>query len=122
MKKLLVAILCTFALSTLGFVSARAVETIERASQDQKEVQNLDIYVGQYEVEKDFILTITNENGKLMGEPGGEKVEFKAEAAPDEFFSSAINARLKFARDKSGVVIAVVVSIDGKDFYSKKIK
>lgn len=122
MKRLLLAMLCAFALSAPGFANARAAAPMERVSQDQKEVQNLDIYVGQYEVAKDFILTITNENGKLMGEPGGEKVEFKPEAGADEFFSSTVNARLKFARDKAGAVIAVVVTIDGKDFYSRKIK
>ena len=122
MKKLLVSTLCAFAVLACGFGNARAATTIELASQEQKGAQNLDVYVGIYEVGKDFFLTITNENGKLMGEPGGEKVEFKPEANPDEFFSRAVNARLKFARDSAGAVIAVMVSIDGKDFYSKKIK
>ena len=58
-----------------------------------------------------------------MGQPtGDEKAEFKPQEGPDEFYSSTVNARLKFAKDKAGAVIAVVVTIDGKDFYSKKIK
>ena len=123
MKKLLVAILCAFALQTFAFGHSKAVERYRSAAQDQKEAKPYDIYVGQYEVSPGFILTITNENNKLMGQPtGDEKAEFKPQTGPDEFYSSTVSARLKFAKDQAGAVIAVVVTIDGKDFYSKKIK
>ncbi len=79
--------------------------------------------MGLYDVAPNFSLTVTNENGKLMGQPtGDEKVEFKAESAADVFFSSVVNARLKFARDGAGAVIAVVVTLGGKDYYSKRVK
>ena len=73
MKRLLVTILCAFALQTLCFGHAKAVERYGRAAQDKKEVKNYDIYVGQYEVSPAFTLTITNEDNKLMGEPTGAK-------------------------------------------------
>ena len=123
MKRLLVVLMCAFALTYVGFLQARGGVALAQEKKDQKEVTNYDIYIGQYEVSPGFMLTVTNENGKLMGQPtGDEKAEFKAEAGPDEFFSSTVGARLKFARDQAGVVNAVVVTIDGKDFYSKKIK
>lgn len=122
MKKLLMSALILLAFATMCFSSGYLEDGREHGAQDPKPVINYDIYVGQYEVAKDFVLTITNENGKLMGEPGGEKVEFKPEGRPDEFFSSAVNARLRFAKDKEGAIIAVVVTIEGKDYYSKKIK
>ena len=123
MKKLLVGILCVFTLQILAFGHSKTVVAYNGAWQEQKEAKPYVIYVGQYEVSPGFILTITNENNKLMGQPtGDEKAEFKPQAGPDEFFSSTVNARLKFAKDQAGAVIAVVVTIDGKDFYSKKIK
>jgi hypothetical protein len=125
MKRLLVMTLCACALAPFAY-SATKRGNKEGVSQEQKEAQkdakSYDIYVGQYEVAKDFILTITHEKGKLMGQPtGDEKVEFKPEAA-DQFFSTAVNARLKFIKDEKGEVTSVVVTLDGKDFLSKKIK
>jgi hypothetical protein len=80
-------------------------------------------YIGQYEVAKDFILTITNEDGKLMGQPTGDvKAEFKAEGTLDRFFSSTVDAHLKFARNDKDEVIGVVITINGKDFWAKKVK
>jgi hypothetical protein len=126
MKRKLLFLLCASALTAFGirgFEGARAAERYAPLSQEQKEAKNYDVYVGQYEVSPGFILTVTHENDKLMGQPtGDEKAEFKAEAAPDEFYSSVVNAHLKFAKDSAGVVIAVVVKIDGKDYYSRKIK
>lgn len=123
MKRFFSVMLCASALATLGFGITRAEVVYGSAVQVQKSESPYDIYVGQYQVAEGFVLTITNENGKLMGQPtGDEKAEFKPQVGADEFYSSNVNARLKFAKDPAGVVNAVVVTIDGKDFYSKKIK
>jgi hypothetical protein len=123
MKRFFSVMLCALALATLGFGNAKAEVVYGSATQEQKSEINYDIYVGQYQVAEGFVLTVTNENGKLMGQPtGDEKAEFKPKSGADEFYSSTVNASLKFARDAAGVVTAVVVNIDGKDFYSKKIK
>lgn len=123
MKRLLVAIVCALALLTLGFGHAKAEERYGPASQDQKEVQNYDIYVGQYEVRPGFVLTVTNENNKLMGQPTGDaKIEFKPEAEADQFSSSQENVQLKFVRDEKGVVSGVIVTLDGNPYPSKKVK
>lgn len=123
MKRLLVTILCAFALQTLCFGHAKAVERYGRAAQDKKEVKNYDIYVGQYEVSPAFTLTITNEDNKLMGQPTGDaKIEFKPEAEADQFSSSQENVQLKFVRDEKGAVSGVIVTLDGKPYPSKKIK
>lgn len=123
MKRLFSVMLCASALATLGFGSTKAEVVYVQTSQEQKVEKNYDIYVGRYQVGQEFILTITNENGKLMGQPtGDEKAEFKAQAGADEFYSETVDARLKFAKDGTGAVNAVVVTIFGKDYYSKKIK
>lgn len=122
-NRLLVCICCLFALLTLGYTNTRASETRGEALQDQKEVRNLDVYVGQYEVKPGFNLTVTIENNKLMGQPTGDaKIEFKADAAADQFSSAQENVQLKFVRDESGAVNGVIVTFDGNAFPSRKIK
>jgi hypothetical protein len=92
-------------------------------SQEKTEAPSLDVYVGKYEVAPNFILTITNEKNKLMGQPTGDaKIEFKAETEADKFSSSQENVQLKFVRDETGAVSGVVVTLDGKPYPSKKIK
>lgn len=123
MNRLLVTILCAFAVVMLGFGNAKAVERRGSALQDQKEAVNYDIYVGKYEVRPDFILSVTNENNKLMGQPtGDEKIEFKPEAEADVFFSSQENVKLKFVRDQTGTVSGVIVTLDGNPYPAKRIK
>jgi hypothetical protein len=123
MKRLLVALLCISALSPLAYGMAVNRTIQETKPQEQKEKVSYDVYVGQYEVAKDFILTITNENGKLMGQPTGDtKAEFKPEETAETFYSAEVNARLKFATNDKNEVSGVLVSIGGKDFWAKKIK
>jgi Domain of unknown function (DUF3471) len=123
MKRLLVAMLCVSALAPFAYGAALNQTLQEKPAQEQKEKKNYDVYVGQYEVAKDFILTITNENGKLMGQPTGDtKVEFKPEETVETFFSAEVNARLKFATNDKNEVTGVLVSIGGRDYWAKKIK
>jgi hypothetical protein len=123
MRRLLAANLCAFALLAFGIGNAKAAEGYALASQDKTEVKNYDIYVGQYEVRPGFVLTITIENNKLMGQPTGDaKIEFKADAEADMFSSAQENVQLKFVRDENGVVNSVIVTLDGNPYPSKKIK
>jgi hypothetical protein len=123
MKRLLIALLCTSALAPLAYSTTVNKTIQEKPAQEQKDKKPYDVYAGQYEVAKDFILTITNENGKLMGQPSGdEKVEFKPEATVETFFSKDVNARLKFATNDKNEVTGVLVTIGGKDYWAKKIK
>jgi hypothetical protein len=123
MKRLLGAILCVIALVPFAFGATVNRNLQEKPAQEQTDKKAYDIYVGQYDVQQKFVLTVTNEDGKLMGQPTGDvKAEFKAEETPDTFFSSAVDAHLKFARSDKNEITGVVVTINGKDFWAKKIK
>ena len=118
---LLIPILSACVLGLLG--SCTTLCACGHASQEQKEVKNYDAYIGQYEVAPNFVLTITIENNKLMGQPTGDaKIEFKPEAEADVFSSGQENVQLKFVRDEKAVVVGVIVTLDGKPYPSKKIK
>ena len=123
MKRLLVAMLCISALASAAYSTTAARTVQEKPAQEQKDKAPYDVYAGQYEVAKDFILTITNENGKLMGQPTGDaKVEFKPEETKETFYSKDVEARLKFATNDKNEVTGVLVTIGGKDYWAKKIK
>lgn len=124
MNRVFPVLLCAIAVLSFAFVGVGARALHQDAMQDQKDPKvAYDAYVGEYQVQPGFTLTMTNEGGKLMGKPtGDEKAEFKPDGAPDQFFSPVVNARLKFVRDEAGAVTGVIVTLDGKDFPSKKIK
>ena len=83
---------------------------------------NLDVYAGQYEVQPGFILTVTIDNGTLMGQPtGDEKISFKHESGT-EFISDADGPKLKFAINDDGKVTGVKIELNGKVYPARKIK
>ena len=82
----------------------------------------IDAYVGQYEVQSNFTLTVTNEKGKLMAEPtNSEKIEFKHVSGTD-FISDADGPKLHFVINDDGQVIGVKIALEGKEFKAKKVK
>jgi hypothetical protein len=86
------------------------------------DANNLDIYVGQYEVQPGFLVTITNENGKLMGQPNGDdKVELKHEGEM-KFSSDAVGALLTFVTGDSGEIVSMTINYGGQTYQAKKIK
>lgn len=136
MKRLFAIMLCIGALAAFAHAqtdkqtpsapdkSAQDKTAPDKAAQEKPAPPSYDVYIGEYEVQPGFVLTITNEKGKLMGQPTGDtKIEFKPEEGADKFFSAQENVHLKFVRDEKGeAVIGVVVTLDGKDFPAKKIK
>lgn len=63
-----------------------------------------DAYVGQYQLAANFIITITNEKGRLMAEATGQgKLELFAESETD-FFIKMFDAQITFVKDAQGRV------------------
>jgi CubicO group peptidase (beta-lactamase class C family) len=82
----------------------------------------LDKYVGQYELAPNFIMTITNENGRLMAQATGQgKTELFAESETT-FFPKLIEATFTFVKDAQGQVTGMVLRQNGRDNPAKKIK
>jgi hypothetical protein len=83
---------------------------------------NLDAYSGQYEVQPGFILTVSNDKGKLMGQPtGDEKIPFKHDSGT-AFSSDADGPKLTFVINDDGQVTGVKVELNGQIYAAKKIK
>jgi hypothetical protein len=81
-----------------------------------------DNYAGDYELAPNFILTITSENGKLMGQATGQD---KAELYPSsatEFFLKVVDAQITFERNEQGQVTQLILHQNGRNMTAKKIR
>jgi hypothetical protein len=82
----------------------------------------INAYVGEYEVQAGFTITVTNEKGKLMAEPkDSEKIEFKYDSGTD-FSSDADGPKLHFVINEDNLVVGVKITLEGKEYQAKKIK
>ncbi len=80
------------------------------------------IYVGKYQMSPARILTITEENGRLFGEPTGEqKVELHPEAE-HVFTIKEFNGRVTFVVDTKGEVTQALINLQNKDIVAKKLE
>ncbi len=79
-------------------------------------------YVGQYELSRDFIITISQYNDHLYAENAGQqKVEIFAESS-DVFFFKAVDAQITFTRDEKGKVTGLRLFDGHKETLTFKIK
>jgi hypothetical protein len=82
----------------------------------------LEQYVGQYQLSPNLIMTVTNENGKLMTQASGQpKVEIFAESET-KFFVKAFEAQITFVKDGQGIVTNMILHQRGRDTSAQKIK
>jgi hypothetical protein len=80
----------------------------------------LDKYVGQYQITPERIMTVTNENGKLMAQLTGQpKVEIFAESET-KFFLKVIDAQITFVKDAEGRVANMILHQRGAVLRHKK--
>ncbi|MCW3109700.1 MAG: serine hydrolase [Segetibacter sp.] len=94
------------------------------ASEDGIKVDEkiLESYVGEYEINPDFVFSITKEKGRLfLKATGQEKVEIFAEAE-NKFFLKVNGAQLEFVKDNSGKVIKAILIQGSRQTDAKKIK
>jgi tetratricopeptide (TPR) repeat protein len=79
-------------------------------------------YVGQYELSRDFIITITQYNGHLYAENAGQqRVEIFAESS-GVFFFKAVDAQITFVRNENGNVTGLILYDGRRETLARKIK
>ncbi|HKR01444.1 MAG TPA: CocE/NonD family hydrolase [Pyrinomonadaceae bacterium] len=80
-----------------------------------------DAYAGQYELAPGFVITISREDGKLMGEaPGQPKVELLPESEV-KFSIKEANMQITFIKEGQQVS-GLILTQSGKDMRAKKVK
>jgi CubicO group peptidase (beta-lactamase class C family) len=81
-----------------------------------------DAYTGEYELAPSFILTITREGDKLMGQATGQgKLELEP-VSETQFTISAVKANISFEKDAAGKVTGLVLTQGGRTTNARKIK
>jgi CubicO group peptidase (beta-lactamase class C family) len=79
-------------------------------------------YAGQYELAPNFFLTITSEEGRLMGQATGQsKLELFPESET-QFFVVTVAVQITFVKDEKGQVTHLILRQGGQDITAKKIK
>jgi CubicO group peptidase (beta-lactamase class C family) len=100
---------------------AQVVKRLE-GKETKVDPSNFDAYAGDYEIAPGFILTVTREGDKLMGQATGQT---KAELEPiseTQFAVSFAGANVTFEKDSAGKVTGLVLVQGGRTIKAKKIK
>jgi len=79
-------------------------------------------YVGVYQLQPKFLLTVSLEGGKLMVQATGQSKNPVFAFARDQFFFRVVKAEVVFVRDKEGQVVSMVLHQGGRKMPCKKVK
>ena len=81
-----------------------------------------DLYVGEYQLAPEILLTITREDSRLFArQMGGDKVEIHPESETT-FFTIEEDAQVTFVKNAQGEVTELVLKVEGQQMTAKKIK
>ena len=84
--------------------------------------EQLDAYVGKYQLAPQVLFTIARDGGQLNAQLTGQpSVPIYADK-PDHFFYKVVDAQLDFERDGTGKVTAVTLHQAGRDMRSPRIE
>lgn len=80
----------------------------------------LDTYVGKYELNPSFVISITKEAGRLYAQATGQpRVELYAESE-SKFFMKAIDGKILFVKNEQGSVEKLILFQDGREMTCKR--
>ena len=81
-----------------------------------------DAYLGEYEIVRNLIVTVTKEETKLLAQATGySKIEFFPESEI-EFFAKRLDAQIMFVGDGSGKITYALITLNGHEMQARKIK
>ncbi len=83
----------------------------------------LEKYVGEYKIDQpSIVMNILFEDGRLLGQVGGQGKFALVAESETEFFSKDVNAKIVFEKDATGKVMGLTLKQGGGAFPAKKIK
>jgi len=105
----------TNATSQLGLLTGERKE-------EPADPAHYDVLAGEYELAPSFIITITVENGRLMGQPTGQSKSELFPKSATEFFLKVVDAQVTFVKDEQGKVTQLILHQNGRHMPGKKIR
>ena len=83
--------------------------------------RTFDVFAARYELAPNFVLTITKEGDKLMGQATGQqKLELAAET-DTQFRVTSVNATVTFVKDENGSVTGLILNQGGRKIEGKRL-
>ena len=80
-----------------------------------------DSYAGKYELSPNLILTVTNEGGKLMGQPTGQPKFELVPSSQIDFLVKEVNAQITFIKSQDQVT-ELILNQNGRKMTGKKVR
>ena len=81
-----------------------------------------DLLVGKYQLNPQFILTVTTTDGKLYVQGTGQQKIEVFPASELEYYSKIVNARISFVREENGKISKLILHQNGKNMPAPKIE
>jgi CubicO group peptidase (beta-lactamase class C family) len=82
----------------------------------------LEKYVGEYQIGTNIVIAVSLENGKLVGQLGGQTKFVLLPVSETQFFSEDVNAQITFILSSEGNVTGFTLNQGGGNTPAKKIK
>ncbi len=93
------------------------ISVVEEIALDPKALEK---FVGEYELDPNFIITVSIQNGKLFGQATGQPA-FELYAKSElEFFLKVVDAQVEFVLNDQGDVAALILHQGGQDLKGVK--
>ena len=86
------------------------------------DAKTLGSYVGEYQIGPNVVVAITLEDGKLMGQLGGQSKFSLLPESETELYSKDVNAQFVFTKDDKGQITGFTLKQGGGSTPAKKIK
>lgn len=86
------------------------------------DAKTLESYVGEYQIGPNIVVAITLEEGKLMGQLGGQSKFLLLAESETELYSKDVNAQFVFTKDGKGNITGFTLKQGGGNTPAKKIK
>lgn len=81
----------------------------------------LETYVGKYELDPNFILTVSREGSQLKAQATGQPEFPVFPKSENEFYLKVVEAQLTFNKNEEGVVESITLHQNGQDMPGKKL-
>src|SRR6266705_4095378 len=106
--------------------NANATAKLTSLTTEHKEVtvdpKLYDAYAGDYELAPGFIISVTNENGRLIAQPTGQGKFELFPTSETEFYLKVVDAQVTFVKDEHGQVMQLILNQNGRKTPGKKIR
>ena len=126
-----IIVLSNFQAAPSGMIAGNLAAIVFNAAyelpKERKEVaidpKILEKYAGEYKlIQPNIIISVTLENGKLLGQLAGQPKFSLSPESETNFFSKDVNAQITFVKDAQGQVTGLTLHQGGGNFPAQKIK